>query len=121
VQSLPPALAQAHLAYVEHLARSGLTVETVRSHAFKVRRYLGWLARSDVTGDPLSDPVSRDRAIRQYVSQTGTVVERGNVAVHAALAAVDDFYARAGIGRAKGRIDRRQLIAGPRRQARSQR
>jgi len=96
--SLPPALEAAHAAYVGRLARAPLSAETRRTSASKVRTFLAWLDPGDVDGDPLSDPTARDWAVRDYRTHLAAVLKRSNATINNALAAVDDFYTRAGLG-----------------------
>jgi len=96
--SLPAGLAAAHAAYTAALARAPLSAETRRTYASKVRGYLAWLDGADVDGDPLTDPAARDWAVRDYRTHLAAVLKRGNATVNNALAAVDDFYTRHGLG-----------------------
>jgi integrase/recombinase XerC len=80
------------------LARAPLSAETRRTYASKVRTYLAWLDAGDVDGDPLIDPAARDWAVRDYRTHLAAVLKRSNATINNALAAVDDFYTRAGLG-----------------------
>ncbi len=103
---LPPGLAAAHAAYTAALARTPLSAETRRTYASKVRTYLAWLDTGEVDGDPLIDPAARDWAVRDYRTHLAAVAKRSNATINNALAAVDDFYTRAGLGAAKAeRLD----------------
>jgi site-specific recombinase XerD len=104
--SLSPALEAAHTAYVGRLARAPLSSETRRTYASKVRTYLAWLDTADVDGDPRTDRAARDWAVRDYRTHLAAVLKRSNATINNALAAVDDFYIRAGLGPAKAeRLD----------------
>jgi len=104
--SLPAGLEAAHAAYVAALARAPLSLATLRTYASKVRTYLAWLDGADVNGDPLTDPAARDWAVRDYRTHMAAVLKRSNATVNNALAAVDDFYTRAGLGPARAeRLD----------------
>jgi integrase/recombinase XerC len=87
-----------HAAYTGQLARAPLSAETRRTYASKVRTYLAWLDSADVDSDPLTDPAARDWAVRDYRTHLAAVLKRSNATVNNALAAVDDFYTRAGLG-----------------------
>lgn len=96
--ALPPALHAAHAAYVRQLGQAPLADESRRTYASKVRTYLAWLDAADVDGDPLTDPAARDWAVRDYRTHLAAVLKRSNATINNALAAVDDFYTRAGLG-----------------------
>jgi len=98
---LPLALEAAHTAYTVHLARAPLSAQTRRTYASKVRGYLAWLAEAAVEGDPLIEAVARDWAVRDYRTHLAAVLKRSNSTVNNALAAVNDFYTRRGLGPAK--------------------
>jgi len=59
-----------------------------------------WLDTVDVDGDPLTDAAARDWTVRDYRTHLAAVLKRSNATVNNALAAVDDFYTRAGLGAA---------------------
>lgn len=103
---LPAALEAAHLAYARQLADAPLSAESRRTYASKVRQYLAWLAGSAVDGDPLTEPTARDWAVRDYKTHLAAVLKRGNATINNALAAIDDFYRRRGLGPARAdRLD----------------
>ncbi len=77
-----------------------MSAETRRTYASKIRQYLAWLDTADVAGDPLTDPDTRDRAVRDWRSHLLTVANQAPTTVNTALAAVDDFYTRRGLGQA---------------------
>ena len=95
---LPLKLETVHAGYLEQLGRAPLSQETRRTYASKVRGYLAWLATADVEGDPLTDPAARNWAVRDYRTHQAAVLKRSNATVNNALAAVDDFYTRSGLG-----------------------
>jgi integrase/recombinase XerC len=97
---LPVRLESVHAAYAAVLGGAPLSAETRRTYASKARQYLAWLEAADVDGDPLADPAARDRAVRDWRTHLLTVAEQAPATVNNALAAVDDFYTRRGIGRA---------------------
>ena len=86
--------------YREALDRAPLSPESRRTYLSKVRRFLAWLAAADVDGDPLADAAARDWAVRDYRSHLQAVAKAAPATVNGALAAIDDFYARRGLGRA---------------------
>lgn len=96
---LPADLEAVHAAYVTALAaNTPLSTETRRTYTSKVRGFLAWLADAAVDGDPLTDPRARDWAVRDYRTHLAAVLKRGNATINNALAAVDDFYRRRGLG-----------------------
>jgi site-specific recombinase XerD len=106
--ALPVRLEAVHAGYLTKLARAPLAEQTRRTYASKVRGYLAWLAEADVDGDgdPLTDSDARDWAVRDYRTHLTAVLKRGNATVNNALAAVDDFYTRTGLGPARAdRLD----------------
>jgi site-specific recombinase XerC len=63
----------------------------------------GLLAGAEVDGDPLGDADGRDWAVRDYRGYLQTVLKRSPATVDNALAAVDDFYIRRGLGPANAK------------------
>jgi site-specific recombinase XerD len=108
---LPGRLEPVHAAYTAALAQATMSAETRRTYASRVRQYLAWLDTADVAGDPLTDPDSRDRAVRAWRNHLLTVAERAPATVNTALAAVDDFYTRRGLGQAAAERTRRPTTA----------
>ncbi|WP_338204270.1 tyrosine-type recombinase/integrase [Candidatus Nephthysia bennettiae] len=95
---LPPHLASRLDEYRAALDRAPLSPESRRTYASKVRQFLAWLAAAAVDGDPLADPDARDWAVRDYRSHLQAVAKAAPATVNGALAAVDDFYVRRGLG-----------------------
>ncbi len=93
-------LESVHAAYTAVLTGAPLSAETRRTYASKTRQYLAWLDASHVHGDPLADPTARDRAVHDWRTHLLTIAKQAPATVNNALAAVDDFYARRGMGRA---------------------
>jgi site-specific recombinase XerD len=75
-----------------------LAAETRRTYYSKVRGYLTWLAAANADGDPLTQPRPRDWAVRDYRTHLVTVAKRAPRTINTALAAIDDFYTRRGLG-----------------------
>lgn len=101
--SVPDILAAVLGDYIAKLARAPLSAQTRRTYAAKVRQYLAWLQAADTTGDPLRDPAARDWAVRDYRSYLHTIPKRAPATVNNALAAIDDFYTRLGLGPARAK------------------
>ena len=84
--------------YLAVLARAPLSAETVRTYTSKVRQYLAWLAIAEPDGDPLAQAQARDWAVRDYRSHLLGNLKRKPATINNALAAIDDFYTRIGLG-----------------------
>lgn len=88
------------------LAKAPLSAQTRRTYASKARQYLAWLAVAETDGDPLGTVEGRDWAVRDYRGHLQAVLKRRPATVNGALAAVDDFYIRRGLGPARAvRVD----------------
>jgi integrase/recombinase XerC len=96
--ALPVRLAAAHTAYTAQLSAAPLSAETRRTYASKTRQYLAWLPTAAVDGDPLTNPAARDQAVAGWRAYLVTAANQAPATVNNALAAVDDFYARRGMG-----------------------
>ena len=86
--------------YTEALRSAPLSDQTRRTYASKVRQFLAWLASAGLDSDPLTSADGRDRAVRDYRTHLQAVLKRSPATVNNALAAVDDFYIRRGLGAA---------------------
>lgn len=84
--------------YVAALARAPLANQTQRTYASRVRQYLAWLADFEADADPLTTTEGRDWAMRDYRTYLLAVLKRTHPTVNNALAAIDDFYIRRGLG-----------------------
>jgi integrase/recombinase XerC len=84
--------------YAAALRTAPLSEQTRRTYASKVRQFLAWLAGADLHEDPLTSTDGRDWAVRDYRTHLQTVLKRSPATVNNALAAVDDFYIRRGLG-----------------------
>ena len=99
--------------YIHALATVPLAAQTRRTYTSKVRQYLAWLAGADLDEDPLTSVDGRDWAVRDYRTHLQTVLKRSPATVNNALAAVNDFYIRRGLGpAAAARVD--AAVAAPR-------
>jgi integrase/recombinase XerD len=97
---LPDASASVLDSYIHELASAPLSAQSRRTYASKVRQFLAWLAVTELDGDPLGSAAERDWAVRDYRAYLQAVLKRRPATVNGALAAVDDFYVRRGLGRA---------------------
>ena len=98
----PPAQARweaTHAAYVAQLALAPMSPESRRTYASRVRQYLAWLQATDLGADPLTDVAARDYAVWQWREHLVTNAGHAPATINIALAAVDDFYLRRGMGR----------------------
>jgi site-specific recombinase XerD len=95
---------------MEALASAPLAEQSRRTYASKVRQFLAWLAAAELEVDPLGSDAGRDWAVRDYHGYLQAVLRRSPATVNGALAAVDDFYVRRGLGRARAK--RLELAAG---------
>ncbi|MGW0807882.1 tyrosine-type recombinase/integrase [Nonomuraea sp. NPDC002799] len=104
--ALPDDYADFLIAYTAALADVPLAADTKRTYISRVRMYLAWLASPTAgrrsKGDPLTNPRARDWAVRDYrlyllrdVQPKRSVRYSNN-----ALAALDDFHIRLGLGKA---------------------
>jgi integrase/recombinase XerC len=84
--------------YTAALRTAPLSEQTRRTYASKVRQFLAWLAGTDLPEDPLADADGRDWAVRDYRAHLQAALKRSPATVNNALAAVDDFYIRRGLG-----------------------
>jgi integrase/recombinase XerC len=97
---LAPHLASLLEEYRAELGRAPLSLESRRTYLSKVRQFLAWLGAAVVDGDPFAEPAARDWAVRDYRSHLQAIAKAAPATVNSALAAIDDFYTRRGLGRA---------------------
>ena len=95
---LPAPFAELLDTYTQALRSAPLSDQTRRTYASKVRQYLAWLAGADLDSDALASADGRDWAVRDYRTHLQAVLKRSPATVNNALAAVDDFYIRRGLG-----------------------
>ena len=86
--------------YEDQLAHSPLSGHTPRTYLGAVRAFLAWLEDADVDGDPLADPAAWSWAVRDYRTWLVTVAKRAASTVNKAMAGLDDFGTRRGLGKA---------------------
>jgi len=86
--------------YTATLESAPLSDQTRRTYTSKVRQFLAWLAGADLDADPLASADGRDWAVRDYRTHLQVVLKRSPATINNALAAVDDFYIRRGLGSA---------------------
>lgn len=98
--------------YTRALAGVPLAADTKRTYVSRVRMYLAWLASPTASrrsqGDPLVSPRARDWAVRDYrfYLLRDADPKRSVRYSNNALAALDDFHVRLGLGKADiGRDD----------------
>lgn len=84
--------------YAAVLRSAQLSDQTRRTYASKVRQYLAWIAGADGAAKALEATDARDRAVRDYQTHLQTVLKRKPATINNALAAINDFYVRRGIG-----------------------
>jgi integrase/recombinase XerC len=89
--------------YSKQLRMAPLAPASRAKYLSRVRGYLAWLADSDASGDPLTDAAARDWAVRDYRRDLKVVRKAAATTINNALAAIDDFYTRWGLGPAAAR------------------
>jgi integrase/recombinase XerD len=103
---LPEEFADFLADYAAVLRDVPLSAETKRTYISRVRMYLAWLASPTTArrskGDPLTNPRARDWAVRDYrlYLLRDAVPKRSVRYSNNALAALDDFHVRLGLGKA---------------------
>jgi hypothetical protein len=97
--ALPLLLEAVHARYAGLIAAAAmLDPDTRRAYASRVRGYLAWLEHAGADGDPLTHPGARDGAVRDYRTWLQTTARRKPATINTILAALADFYTRAGLG-----------------------
>jgi len=93
--------------YQRTLARAPLAAASRAKYTARVRGFLAWLDTAgrdpDLDGDPLTDPVARDGAVRDWRVWAKTTARLQPATINNTLAASDDFYTRRGLGAATAR------------------
>ncbi|MFB9623210.1 tyrosine-type recombinase/integrase [Nonomuraea helvata] len=99
---LPAPHAAVLAGYTAALERAPLADSTKAKYASRLRGYLAWLAgQADagaLDGDPLSDPVAATGAVDDFRRHLKNGRRAPNT-IDAYLSAIDDFYARGGLGK----------------------
>lgn len=80
------------------LTNTPLGGDTPRVYASQVRGFLAWLDGDGRAETALADPHARDGAVRDYRAHLQTVARRRPATINLALAAINDFYVRRGLG-----------------------
>lgn len=87
--------------YRTALERSTLAESTKDKYTRRVAAYLAWLNTTDIDGDPLAERDARNWAVRDYRLWLKGVKRARPSTINGALAAIDDFYTRRGLGPAE--------------------
>jgi site-specific recombinase XerD len=95
---LPATLQAVHAGYAAQVSGAPLDDDTRRAYVSRVRQYLAWLSTAETDGDPLTEPKARDGAVRDYRTYLQTTAKRAPATINTVLAALGDFYTRAGLG-----------------------
>ncbi|MFG6200745.1 tyrosine-type recombinase/integrase [Nonomuraea sp. JJY05] len=105
--------------YTGALERAPLADSTRTKYASRLRGYLAWLAvQADagagaLDGDPLSDPIAATGAVRDFRRHLKNGRRAPNT-IDTYLSAIDDFYARRGLGIPQTRRERDTRRTAPR-------
>ncbi|GAA3428727.1 hypothetical protein GCM10018953_59110 [Streptosporangium nondiastaticum] len=95
--------------YATALERSPLADSTKTKYTSRLRGYLAWLAdQTDagaLDGDPLTDPIAATGAVRDFRRHLKNGRRAPNT-IDTYLSAIDDFYARRGLGKPQARRER---------------
>jgi site-specific recombinase XerC len=85
---------------------------TRRTYVSAVRVFLDWVDKSGgwIKGDPMTEPLARDWAARDYRGHMLTVEKSKPATVNKALASLSDFFTRLGPGKIDGQQVKRQDI-----------
>jgi integrase/recombinase XerC len=115
--ALPGPYAAFLAAYATALQRSPLTDSSKTKYVSRLRGYLAWLAdQADagaLDGDPLTDPIAATGAVRDFRRHLKNGRRASNT-IDAYLSAIDDFYARRGLGKPQARRERDARRTAPR-------
>ena len=103
--------------YTAALAHAPLADSTKTKYASRLRGYLAWLAdQADagaLDGDPLTDPIAATGAVRDFRRHLKNGRRAPNT-IDTYLSAIDDFYARRGLGKPQARRERDARRTAPR-------
>ncbi|MFF4989773.1 tyrosine-type recombinase/integrase [Streptosporangium saharense] len=114
---LPGSYATILAEYVTALGRSPLADSTKTKYTSRLRGYLAWLSGQPdadaLDGDPLTDPIAATDAVRDFRHHLKNSRRAPNT-IDTYLSAIDDFYARRGLGRPQAHRERDAARAAPR-------
>lgn len=99
--------------YAAALATAPLAASTKGKYVSRLRGYLSWLALSTFDGDPLTDPATATGAVEAFRHHLKSA-RRAPATIDTYLSALDDFYARRGVGRPEARRERTVRHPAPR-------
>ncbi|MFD0884194.1 hypothetical protein ACFQ08_06475, partial [Streptosporangium algeriense] len=114
---LPGSYATILTEYVTALGRSPLADSTKTKYASRLRGYLAWLAgQTDagaLDGGPLTDPIAATDAVHGFRHHLKNSRRAPNT-IDTYLSAIDDFYARRGLGKpqAHRELDSIEVLTG---------
>ncbi|MGV9775407.1 tyrosine-type recombinase/integrase [Streptosporangium sp. NPDC003464] len=115
--ALPGPYAQILTDYATALQRSPLADSSKTKYHSRLRGYLAWLADQHeagaLDGDPLTDPVAATGAVRDFRRHLKNGRRAPNT-IDTYLSAIDDFYARRGLGKPQARRERDTRRTAPR-------
>ncbi|WP_066367016.1 tyrosine-type recombinase/integrase [Herbidospora mongoliensis] len=97
--------------YAAALTTAPLAGSTQDKYVSRLRGYLSWLAQETFEGDPLTDAAAASLAVRAFRHHLKDA-HRAPTTIDTYLSALDDFYARRGVGKPQAGRER-----DPRRQA----
>ncbi|MBB5967174.1 tyrosine-type recombinase/integrase [Planomonospora venezuelensis] len=101
--------------YTTALEHAPLADSTKAKYVSRLRGYLAWLAgqAGALDGDPLADPVTATRAVRDFRRHLKNGRRAPNT-IDGYLSALDDFYTRRGLGKPRARRERDVRRTAPR-------
>ncbi|WP_051759841.1 tyrosine-type recombinase/integrase [Herbidospora cretacea] len=102
---LSPELATALAGYASALEPASLAGSTKAKYLSRLRAYLSWLAGQSFDDDPLTDPATAADAVSGFCGHLKSA-DRAPTTIDTYLSALDDFYARRGVGRPEIRRER---------------
>ncbi|MFB4274563.1 tyrosine-type recombinase/integrase [Nonomuraea sp. MTCD27] len=103
--------------YASALERSPLADSSKTKYHSRLRGYLAWLANQAdagaLDGDPLADPIAATGAVHDFRRHLKNGRRAPNT-IDTYLSAIDDFYARRGLGKPQARRERDARRTAPR-------
>lgn len=91
--------------YAAALETTSLAGSTRAKYVSRLRGYLSWLAGQTFDADPLTDPATATGAVRGFRRHLKSA-HRAPTTIDTYLSALDDFYARRGVGKPRARRER---------------